>query len=392
MVLTLQRSLLPHAPCPSRTPSRSPTAICPRSPAWAGTGSTSSPCPAPGSALFVGDVVGHGMLAAATMGRLRTAARNFADARLRRPTKSSPTSTILWRRLDRDDDDQAAAGRTGIIGATCLYAIYDPTSRQCTMARAGHPPPALVHPDGTVTFPDLPAGPPLGLGGLPFETAEIDLPENSLLVLYTDGLIEDRDRDIDEGFDQLRAPWPTRTARPRTPARRSWTPSCPTTRNDDIALLVARTHALDPDRVATWDLPADPALVGASAAPPPASWRTGGWTRPRSPPNWCSASWSPTPSATAAAHPGTADPRPRPDLRGLRQQQHRPAPAPARRHRRGRPRPVPRRAARPGWGTRYTAEGKVIWAECAVDVPARLPGAGRDRLREHSGHLMIVTS
>src|SRR6202008_3864611 len=96
------------------------------------------------------------------------------------------------------------ADGVGIIGATCLYAVYDPTSQQCTLARAGHPPPALVHPDATVTFPALPAGPPLGLGGLPFETAEIHLPEGSQLVLYTDGLIEDRHRDVDTALDELR--------------------------------------------------------------------------------------------------------------------------------------------------------------------------------------------
>ena len=141
--------------------------------------------------LVVGDVVGHGMLSAATMGRLRTAARSFAELDFP-PDEVLTHLDNLVVRLDREESHEGSGDGSGIIGATCLYAIYDPTSQRCAMARAGHPPPALVHPDGTVSFPDLPAGPPLGLGGLPFETAEIELPEGSQLVLYTDGLIEDR--------------------------------------------------------------------------------------------------------------------------------------------------------------------------------------------------------
>ena len=129
------------------------------------------------------------------------------------------------------------------------------------MARAGHPPPALVRPDGAVSFPDLPAGPPLGLGGLPFEAAEIHLPEDSRLVLYTDGLIEDRHRDLDEVLEQLREvlAHPERT--PDETCQAVLDSVAPAHPRDDIALLVARTHALDPRRIATWDLPADPALV-----------------------------------------------------------------------------------------------------------------------------------
>ncbi len=66
-----------------------------------------------------------------------------------------------------DQDEQDTDGAAGVVGATCLYAIYDPVTRRCVMARAGHLAPALVHPDGTVTFVDVPTGPPLGLGSLP---------------------------------------------------------------------------------------------------------------------------------------------------------------------------------------------------------------------------------
>ncbi|MCL7021110.1 serine/threonine-protein phosphatase, partial [Vibrio vulnificus] len=87
--------------------------------------------------------------------------------------------------------------------ATCLYAVYDPVSRVCSLARAGHPSPALVLPDGTVQSIELPAGPPLGLGGLPFESVEITLPEGSVLALYTDGLLESRRHDLDQGVAEL---------------------------------------------------------------------------------------------------------------------------------------------------------------------------------------------
>ncbi|MEU4353530.1 SpoIIE family protein phosphatase [Streptomyces virginiae] len=211
-------------------------------------------------ALLVGDVVGHGLHAAATMGRLRIAARNFAELELAPDELLTHLDNLLVR-LDREEDDASATGSNGIVGATCLYAVYDPTSQVCTMARAGHPPPALVAPDGSVTFPDLPAGPPLGLGGLPFETAEIRLPEHSTLVLYTDGLVGGRHRDIDVALDQLRhaLAHPDRTA--QDTCRAVIEAVAPEHPGDDVALLVARTRTVPADRIATWDLAPDPSLV-----------------------------------------------------------------------------------------------------------------------------------
>lgn len=117
---------------------------------------------------------------------------------------------------------------------------------------------------------------PLGLGGLPFDAVEIDLPEDSQLVLYTDGLIEDRHRDVDVALDQLRgalAHHPQRT--PEETCQAILDTVAPAHPCDDIALLVARTHALDPRRIATWELPPDPARVGevrASALRQLADW------------------------------------------------------------------------------------------------------------------------
>jgi len=97
-------------------------------------------------------------------------------------------------------------------GATCNYAVLDPESGRCVIARAGHPPPALVRPDGNVEFPDLPPGLPLGargvsalsgVSGAVFESVELLLEPGSILVLYTDGLIESRNASIDVGMEKL---------------------------------------------------------------------------------------------------------------------------------------------------------------------------------------------
>ncbi|MFI0819430.1 SpoIIE family protein phosphatase [Streptomyces sp. NPDC021098] len=207
-------------------------------------------------ALVVGDVVGHGLHAAATMGRLRTAVHNFSVVDL-------PPDELLTQLDDvvAQLDQEEAAGGIGAVGASCLYAVYDPVAQRCTLARAGHPPPAVVEPGGAVTIPDLPAGPPLGLGGRLYEASGIPLPAGSRLVLYTNGLVQDRERDIDTGLDQLRealAPADPDPGRTCDAVMRALLPPRPT---DDVVLLVARTTALDERHVATWDLPADPALV-----------------------------------------------------------------------------------------------------------------------------------
>ncbi|MEU2489940.1 SpoIIE family protein phosphatase [Streptomyces sp. NPDC007883] len=215
--------------------------------------------------LVVGDVVGHGLHAAATMGRLRTTVRALAPLDL-------PPDELL-KRLDdlvgqsAQDSADALGTLTGdddvAAGATCLYAVYDPVSRRCTMARAGHPPPAVVEPGGRVSFPDLPAGPPLGLGGLPFECLEIELPVGSLLALFTDGLVEARDRDIDKGLETLAHVLAEGADSLEDLCDRAISELLPDgTTNDDTALLLVRTRELDDRRVAVWSLPAEPVAAG----------------------------------------------------------------------------------------------------------------------------------
>ncbi|MEV0242685.1 SpoIIE family protein phosphatase [Streptomyces sp. NPDC050674] len=213
-------------------------------------------------ALVVGDVVGHGIQASATMGRLRTAVRTLADVDLA-PDELLTQLDDLVIRLDREEGPEARGAQeaSGQVGATCLYAVYDPVSRRCTMARAGHPPPVLVTPDGGVRFLDLPAGPPLGLGGLPFEAVEVQLEENSLLALYTDGLIEAPDHDIEIGTALLRDALGDFGGTLDETCERVLRTLLTGRPDDDIVLMLARTAVLDPGKVRTWRLPPDPAAV-----------------------------------------------------------------------------------------------------------------------------------
>ncbi|MFJ4985217.1 SpoIIE family protein phosphatase [Streptomyces sp. NPDC088732] len=263
LAVTLQRSLLPRA-----LPEQSALDVAHRYlPAQSGvSGDWFDVIPLPGNrvALVVGDVVGHGLHAAATMGRLRTAVHNFSTLDLP-PDELLGHLDDLVGRIDQDESDTEIGA--GVMGASCLYAIYDPVTGRCAMARAGHHPPALVRPDGAVEFPDLPAGPPLGLGGMPFRTAELELAEGTQLVLYTDGLIEDRARDLDVGMEMLRRALAAHPERPPEESCRAVLEALlPGRPKDDVALLIARTRRTPACHVAEWDVPLDPAAVAGMRA------------------------------------------------------------------------------------------------------------------------------
>ncbi|MEU0968921.1 SpoIIE family protein phosphatase [Streptomyces sp. NPDC005917] len=206
--------------------------------------------------LVVGDVVGHGIRSSATMGRLRTAVRTLADVDLP-PDELLTHLDDLVAHLVADGTGEEVAE----LGATCLYAVYDPVSRHLALAAAGHPAPAVVLPGGEAELIPMTAGPPLGVGGLPFEAVELDLPEGAVVALYTDGLVEDRDRDVDctteEMCRALSAPADSLEALSDN-VLKAVLPEQP---SDDVALLLARTRVLGADRVATWDVPPDPAQV-----------------------------------------------------------------------------------------------------------------------------------
>ncbi|MEV7902843.1 SpoIIE family protein phosphatase [Streptomyces anulatus] len=264
--LALQRQLLPHH-LPPRSAVETAYRYLPADDVTGVGGDWFDVIPLSGTrvGLVVGDVVGHGLQAAATMGRLRTSVRAFAQLDMAPDELLTRLDDLVGQPAEDRPDARGGSVETYDVttGATCLYAVYDPVSRRCVMARAGHLPPAIVGPGGEVSFPDLPAGPPLGLGGLPFESMEIDLPVGSLLALFTDGLVEARDHGIGRGLDTLGRVLGDRSASLEELCDRAVSELVPGgTSADDTALLLVRTRALDADRVADWELTAEPVSVG----------------------------------------------------------------------------------------------------------------------------------
>ena len=180
-------------------------------------------------ALIVGDVTGHDMRAASLMGQLRTATRTLAMLDL--------TPSEILTRLDRITADLADEETS----ATCVYAVHDTGTGTWDMARAGHPLPAVVRPGGKATFLDLPPGTPLGVGGGQYETVRVQLPRESALVLYTDGLIETRTADLDAGMARLADTLDKVSALAAGEACDSLLTTLAPNPADDIAILMART-------------------------------------------------------------------------------------------------------------------------------------------------------
>lgn len=177
--------------------------------------------------LIVGDVMGKGVQAAAIMGQLSTATRALA--------RLDPSPAELLGHLDD------IAGSLGDAIATCVYAVCDPRRGTCEMSSAGHLPPVLIRPDGSAALLDIPGGVPLGVGGVPFGTMEVELPPDSLLALYTDGLIENRTEPIDTGLETMtRLLQSTRQSLERTSDMLLG--SLRPEPDDDVALLLARTR------------------------------------------------------------------------------------------------------------------------------------------------------
>ncbi|GGX70817.1 SpoIIE family protein phosphatase [Streptomyces anandii] len=181
------------------------------------------------TALVVGDVMGSGISAAATMGRLRTATKALASLDL--------DPARLLEHLDRITD-----GLDHSI-ATCLYAVHDPRNRQCRIANAGHLPPARIRVGHPPEFLDLPTGVPLGVGGIPFSTTAFDLEPGDRLVFYTDGLVETRRHPLDERLQTLL----TLLDDPARPLEELCDLLLRTLHqpdnHDDVALLVARVQS-----------------------------------------------------------------------------------------------------------------------------------------------------
>jgi PAS domain-containing protein len=195
-------------------------------------------------ALIVGDVMGHGLQAAAVMGQFRTAVITMAALDL-------PPAQLL-RHLD------TLAHRLGTDHlATCVYAVYDPINRTLTLANAGHIPPVLAGHDGRSELLRIPGGAPIGVGGVPFETVEIPVPDGSWLVLCTDGLVEVRGQGIDAGLAALCAHVIEPQQTPDDVCAEILRRVHSDDRRDDVALLVAKFEGIAPQDVAQWRLRVD---------------------------------------------------------------------------------------------------------------------------------------
>ncbi|MEW2301025.1 SpoIIE family protein phosphatase [Streptomyces sp. NPDC006655] len=208
--------------------------------------------------LTVGDVVGHGVHAAATMGRLRATVRTLALLDL-------DPAELLTRLDGLVSLDSEPHGDDGLgdeaLGVTCLYAIYDPVSGRCVWASAGHPPPVVADANGSVALSALAPGPPLGLGSLPYENVELSLSNGSVVALFTDGVVEDRRTDIDSGIDRLAHVLTWQRCPLEELCDRVLSTLPPGPQADDATLLLFRTRRLNAGQVADLELPPDPVMV-----------------------------------------------------------------------------------------------------------------------------------
>ncbi|MFD8163365.1 SpoIIE family protein phosphatase, partial [Streptomyces malaysiensis] len=255
----LQRTMLPDS-LPQPTGVRLASRYLPAAETARVGGDWYDAIPLPGNrvALVVGDVMGHSMTSAAIMGQLRTTAQTLAGLDL-------PPQEVLHHL-----DEQAQRLGTDRM-ATCLYAVYDPVAHRIVVANAGHPPPLLLHRGGRAEVLRVPPGAPIGVGGVDFEAVELDAPAGATLMLYTDGLVESRMRDVWTGIEQLRERL-TATARLTGPNPPPLEPLCdevldmlgPGDRDDDVALLAARFEGIAPSDVAYWFL--DPKAQTAGQA------------------------------------------------------------------------------------------------------------------------------
>jgi len=219
------------------------------------------------TALVVGDVMGRGLRAAVAMGELRTAVRTLAMLDLEPAEVLSALDEVVGglgapaRGGTRRAKERADVDLAEVYLATCIYVVYDAVTRRCTIANAGHLPPAVVEPGEEPLLLELPRGVPLGVGGEPFEEIEVELTDGALLALYTDGLVESRSLPLDEGLnafrDSLAGP-----PRPLEDVCDHILATLDTAHGeDDIALLTARVRGLAADKVGDWTLEPQPTSV-----------------------------------------------------------------------------------------------------------------------------------
>jgi len=270
--LILQRSLLP----PGNPAASGLDIACRYRPGSRGTevgGDWFDVIPLPGNrtALVIGDVMGRGLHAAVAMGQLRTAVRTLAMLDVD-PAEVLGQLDEIARGLG-DGDEPVSTGdggpkpaetgedRTELYLATCIYAVYDAITRRCTFANAGHLPPVLVQQGELPLMLDVPPGVPLGVGGEPFEEVTVELPDGALLGLYTDGLVESRTHQLEEGLEAFREALTGPARQLEDVCDHVLSTLGPHHGEDDVALLMARVQALPEGSVGDWTLPSEPTSV-----------------------------------------------------------------------------------------------------------------------------------
>ncbi|MFD7321699.1 SpoIIE family protein phosphatase [Streptomyces sp. NPDC059875] len=266
IALTLQRRLLPQRPEPQVAVE---SAHFSQSDEAGGGWFDVFPLSGARVALTVGRVSGTGINAAMAMGQLRTSIRTLASLDLE-PDEllARLDDTVARLAAERADLPVGDPLRSQTLTADCLFGVYDPLSLRCVIAGAGGPQPVIAYPDGTTATADLVVAPPLGgAEGTPFASTRLDLPEGSVLALYTEAFLPAAgEGERKAGQDRLRqilAESGSSLADLRDEAVRTVPAPAPGT---DAVLLLARTHTLAPDLVATWDLAQDPAAVATARA------------------------------------------------------------------------------------------------------------------------------
>ncbi|MGW3816919.1 SpoIIE family protein phosphatase [Streptomyces sp. NPDC005046] len=218
-------------------------------------------------ALTVGRVSGTGIHATMAMGQLRTAIHTLASLDLE-PDEllARLNGTVARLAAERAGLPTSDPLRTQTLTVDCLYGIYDPLALSCVLALAGGPQPVLAYPHGTTETADIPVAPPLGGGEGTFASTRLDLPEGSIIALYTDAFLPTNEPERKTGQDRLRqilAKGTHSLGELRDEAVRTVPSPSPGT---DAVLLLVRTQALRPSLVATWDLPAEPAAIAGARA------------------------------------------------------------------------------------------------------------------------------
>ncbi|WP_051900116.1 SpoIIE family protein phosphatase [Streptomyces aureus] len=213
-------------------------------------------------ALVAGDTAGRGLEAAATMGEVRAAISALAVLDLSPEEVLERLHALVTRLHGERDRRPDTAVDDERRDTTCLYLVYSPVTRRCAGASAGHPPPVLALPDGTVEYAMVPSGPPLGRGLAKYGAAEFELAEDSVLLLSNTALLravsDDPQVQLERVGDALRP-----TGRPlQEICDEVLYKLTPEQMENDAVLLLARTRGLGPDQVAAWTLPNHPASAG----------------------------------------------------------------------------------------------------------------------------------